>query len=47
MAIPVIIMALIGAIILAVVVFGMTDAWEIIILAGLATIMMGLYTGTI
>lgn len=47
MAIPVIVMGLVGVIVLAVVVFGMTDPWELILFMAIGAIMLGLYTGSI
>ena len=47
MVVPVIVMVLVGVIVLAVVVLGLSDWWELMFLAAIAAIMMGLYTGSI
>ena len=42
-----IVLALLAAAVLAFVVFGMTDFWEIIFLAGIAALMYAMYLGKI
>lgn len=46
MVLPIVVVILAVAV-LAIVVFGLSDWWELMFLAGIAAVMMGLYTGTI
>ena len=47
MVVPVIVLTILAVAVLAVVVLGMTDWWEIMFLAGMAALMFGMYKGTI